>query len=56
LDEHGGEVPNLKFANGDPATLDDYMQLVGAYLRQTLTTLIDKAAKGQQCRWGTGTT
>jgi hypothetical protein len=44
---HGGEVPDLKFANGDPATLDDYVLLVEGYLRQTLKALIDQAAKGE---------
>jgi hypothetical protein len=30
---HGGRVPTLTFANGEPATLEEYVALVASYMR-----------------------
>jgi hypothetical protein len=43
---HGGAVGELAFADGGPATLDEYVTLVGAYMRATLKKLLDIAAAG----------
>jgi hypothetical protein len=45
---HGGAVPELKFANGDPATVEDYVRLVAGYMRYTLTTLLQAAKDGEE--------
>jgi Apea-like HEPN len=45
---HGSAVPELKFANGEPASLDDYVELVSAYMRTALKSLIMAAAKKER--------
>ena len=52
---HGAAPPSLKFADGQPASLDDYVELVARYMRATLKILLEAAAKNEALPMEKGT-